>query len=87
MDLMTGVGRLLAHADEEGTVSNALKEAFLALKDEAVKQTPIGKKVVAVLERLQNTDDPFYTDVDMMERVQLQQMAHSAVKMVELGAP
>lgn len=86
MDLMQSVGRLVAHADEPGTVSEALKDVFLQLKIEAHNRTPVGLKVIEVLKRIsENAEDPFYEGMPMLERVQAQQMAHSAVKIVELG--
>lgn len=84
MDLMGSVGKLLAHADEPGTVSEALKELFVMLKDEASKKTPVGQKVMALLTRLENTDDPFYEGMPMMERVQISSLVHSAELMAEV---
>lgn len=84
MDLMESVGKLLEHADKSGTVSEAIKDLFVMLKEEAGKGSPIGLKVKDVLERLGNTDDPFYTDMPMMERVQVASLAHSAVRISEV---
>lgn len=84
MDLMESVGKLLEHAETPGTVSEAIKDLFVILKEEASKGTPVGKKVQDVLKRLGNTSDPFYADMPMMERVQVSALAHSAVKISEL---
>lgn len=100
MDLMESVGKLLAHADEPGTVSEALKDLFMGLKGSAGMHASgmcdckivngkytyvcLGSRVTEVLKRLGQTNDPFYGDMPMLERVQVQQMAHTAVKLSQM---
>lgn len=97
MDLMESVGKLLAHADEPGSVSEGLKNVFERLKVDARhhakglctcdQSEPVvchGAMVLDLLNRLANERDPFYQDMPMMERLQVTSMAHSAVKIVEL---
>jgi hypothetical protein len=86
MNITELAGELLAHADEQGTMAFYLKEIFMDLKQQAHDKTPLGMKVRGLLEALKNKTDPFYEDKEALEVMQLKQMAHTALKMVDLGA-
>lgn len=77
------LGKLVKDFDVPNTVSCAVKDFAMQLKVEAQNKTEVGKLVLKILEAAENKSDPLFDGMDMLERMQIMQGAHTARKMCE----
>jgi hypothetical protein len=81
------LGEFIASADKQGGIAEAAKNVILQLKTEASNPTStVGKLVVIFLSRASSQrDDELYKRLGMLERAQIMQMAHMALKLTEMS--